>query len=193
MSSENIQTRNRILKASLDLLEADKGKGVRMSDIAKRTGVSRQAVYLHFKTRAELLIATTRYLDEIKQTDQRLHGSRTAKSGIERLNAYIEAWGAYIPEVYPIAKALMAMQDTDEAAKEAWSNRMQAMREGCAAAIEALDRDNALTSDYSVKEATDILWTLLSVRNWEQFTMECGWSQDMYIQQMKKLAKQCFL
>ncbi|MBT7717936.1 MAG: helix-turn-helix transcriptional regulator, partial [Halieaceae bacterium] len=27
-----------------------------MSDIAKQTGISRQAVYLHFPTRAELLI-----------------------------------------------------------------------------------------------------------------------------------------
>lgn len=188
MSSENMKTKTRILKASLFLLEESQGKGVRMTDIAKQANISRQALYLHFKTRAELLIATTRYLDEVKGTDDRLHASRTAKTGIDRLNAYIEAWGAYIPEVYPIAKALMTMQDTDEAASEAWTNRMQAMREGCEAAILSLETDGQLTGDYSSEEATDILWTLMSVRNWEQFTKECGWSQEKYIVRMKSLA-----
>lgn len=193
MSSENLKTKTRILKASLSLLEESQGQGVRMTDIAKHAGISRQALYLHFKTRAELLIATTQYLDEIKGTDDRLQASRTAKTGLERLDAYIEAWGSYIPEVYPIAKALMSMQDTDEAARKAWNNRMQAMREGCAAAINALDRDGVLTSDFSANDATDILWTILSVRNWEQFTIECRWSQEVYIKQMKALARKCLL
>lgn len=59
MSREISETRTRILKSSLELLEASQGKGVRMTDIAKGAGISRQALYLHFATRAELLIATT--------------------------------------------------------------------------------------------------------------------------------------
>jgi AcrR family transcriptional regulator len=35
-----------------------------MSDIAKAAGLSRQAVYLHFPNRAELLISATKHLDE---------------------------------------------------------------------------------------------------------------------------------
>ena len=66
MSSDNPETRSRILKAALTLLEASQGKGVRMTDIAKRAGITRQALYLHFSTRAELLIATTHYLDALK-------------------------------------------------------------------------------------------------------------------------------
>lgn len=161
-----------------------------MTDIAKEANISRQAVYLHYGTRAELLIAATRYVDELKGTDSRLHDSRTAQSGLERLDAYIEAWGNYIPEIYGIGKALLAMKDTDAAAAEAWDNRMQAMREGCEAAIDALQRDGQLNPNHSTKQATDILWTLLSVRNWEQFTQECGWSQKNYIKQMKALAQQ---
>ena len=51
----------RILDAALALLR--EGGPVRMSDIAKAAGVSRQAVYLHFPTRAQLLIAAARRLD----------------------------------------------------------------------------------------------------------------------------------
>ncbi len=193
MSRDNSKTRDRILKAALKLLEASQGKGVRMTDIAKRAGISRQALYLHFSTRAELLIATTYYLDEVKGVEERLVPSRTAQSGIERLDAFIEAWGTYIPEIYGIAKALLAMRDTDEAAAEAWDERMQDMREGCEAAINALNRDKMLSPDHSPNQATDILWTMLSVRNWEQLTIECGWPQEKYIETLKSLARRIFV
>ncbi|MDH3913963.1 MAG: TetR/AcrR family transcriptional regulator [Rhodospirillales bacterium] len=193
MSSDNPETRKRILKSALTLLEASRGKGVRMTDIAKRAGITRQALYLHFSTRAELLIATTFYLDEVKGAEERLVPSRTARSGIERLDAYIEAWGAYIPEIHGIAKALLAMRDTDDAAAKAWDERMQDMRQGCEAAIDALNRDNMLSPDHSPNQATDILWTMLSVRNWEQLTLECAWPQERYIETLKSLARRIFV
>lgn len=193
MSRENSNTRNRILKAALELLEASQGKGVRMTDIAKRAGITRQALYLHFATRAALLIATTHYLDALKGSDERLVPSRTAQSGVERLDAFIEAWGGYVPEIYGIAKALLAMRDTDDAAAEAWDERMQDMREGCQAAIDALNRDGMLSPDYAPDQATDILWTMLSVRNWEQLTIACGWPQGRYIETLKSLARRLFV
>jgi len=189
MSRKNIETRNRILESTWRLLEADPGNEVRMSDIAKEAGISRQAVYLHFPKRADLLVATTRYLDEVRDIDARLAASRAAKTGLERLDAFIEAWGNYIPEIYGVAKALLAMQDQDEEAYNAWQGRMQAVREGCEAAINALHRDGRLTADLSKKEAIDLLWTMLSVRNWEQMRGECGWTQVRYIDVTKASAQ----
>ncbi len=188
MSSEKADTRTRILDAAWRLLEAGHGSGVTMGDIAKTAGISRQAVYLHFPTRAELLIATTRYLDDVKNVDARLAASRNAATGLERLRAFIEAWGNYIPEVYGVAKALRSMKDTDQAADLAWVDRMEAVRQGCQAAVKALQDDGDLAPEHSVKEATDILWSLLSVQTWEQLTQECGWSQRRYITTMKSLA-----
>ena len=193
MSSDNPKTRTRILQSALTLLESGGGNGVRMADIAKQAGISRQAVYQHFPTRAELLIATTLYVDEINDVDARQAVSRGAGSGIARLDAYIEAWGNYIPEVYGISKALLAMKDTDDAAAAAWEGRMQAMREGCAAAIKALKDDGKLAPGLKPDQATDLLWTLLSVRNWEQLTIDCGWPQKRYIASVKRLARQAIV
>ena len=190
MSSD---TRSRILEAAWKLLEDGAGSEVRMSDIAKKAGISRQAVYLHFPKRADLLIAVTRYIDEANEVDVRLAASRGAATGIERLDAYIEAWGNYIPEIYGVGKALMAMQETDSEARMAWEGRMLAVREGCEAAVDALARDRALSPEIGEEKATDLLWTLLSVRNWEQLTLECGWPQDDYIGEMKRTARRALL
>jgi AcrR family transcriptional regulator len=188
MSSETRDTRSKILGAALALLEAG-GGAVRMADIAKAAGVSRQAVYLHFATRADLLIAATRHLDEIKDVDARLRESRAAQSGVERLDAYIEAWGNYIPEVYGVARALLELSQRDAEAAAAWVDRMEAMRDGCAAAVKALKRDGALSENFSVAKATDVLAALLSIRNWEQLVQENGWSQRQYIEGMKTIAR----
>ena len=193
MSNQIEQTRTRILTATAEILGRTHGKEVRMSDIAKAAGISRQALYLHFDTRAKLLIETTYHVDRIHKSEDRLRASRAAKTGIERLDAYIDAWGGYIPDIYSVAKALIAMRDTDEAAAEAWDKRMLDMREGCEAAILALEADKRLRSTFSVKQATDLLWTLLSVRNWEQLRHDCKWTQKQYINSVKDVSHQAFV
>ena len=188
MSSEKNPTRTRILKASWKLLEEGGGADVRMSDIAKAAGISRQALYLHFPTRAELLVETTRYLDEFYDIQGQLAATRAAVTGRDRLREWVAVWGDYIPKVYGISKALLAMKDSDAEVAAAWQDRMQAVREGCAAAVAALRRDAILSPDLSETQATDLLWTLLSVRTWEHLRQECGWSQESYLAEMQRAA-----
>ena len=160
-----------------------------MSDIAKATGISRQALYLHFPNRAELLIAATKYLDEKVNIDANLAESRQATTGEARLTAFIRAWGNHIPVIYGVARALMAMSDTDAEARAAWEDRKAAVRHGCVAAVSALSRDGRLREDLTEPTATDLLWTLLSVRNWAALTQTCGWSQDTYLQEITRLSR----
>ena len=193
MSSDKIETRTKILEATVRTLEESGGRGVRMGDIARETGISRQAVYLHFASRTELLIAAIRYTGDQLDVDSRLAPSRAATSGVERLQLYIEFWGNYIPEIYPVARALMTAQDTDEAAAAAWRDRMLAMRDGCRAAIDALHADGMLAGEWTRPKATDALWTMLLVPNWENLTIECGWSTKEYIRRTTFLARRCFV
>lgn len=186
MSSE--QTKTRILETTWKVLETRSDKN-RMSDIATAVGISRQALYLHYPTRAELLIATTKHIDKVKKVNQRLELSRAAGSGIERLHFFIKAWGGYIPEIHGISVALRNMRENDKAAAEAWDERMQAVRHGCQAAVRAIEKDGKLKSDLSEQVATDILWTLLTVENWEKLVLDCTWSQSEYEVMMIKLAE----
>ena len=193
MSSEKVETRIRILEATIRTLAQHGGKGVRMGDIAKETGISRQAVYLHFASRTDLLIAAIRFTGDQLDVDGRLAPSRAAQTGLERLRLYIEFWGNYIPEIYALAKALMMAQDTDAAAAAAWKDRMWAMRDGCRAAVDALHRDGKLAKVWTRPKATDALWTMLLVPNWENLTQECGWSTKDYIRRMQRIAERTFV
>jgi AcrR family transcriptional regulator len=193
MSSTSTDTRTKILDTTIRMLEEHQGRGVRMGDIAKEAKISRQAVYLHFASRTDLLIAATRYLDQKLDVDRRLAPSRAAISGIERLALYIEFWGNYIPEIYGVGKALLVARDSDDAADIAWQDRMAAMREGCRAAIDALHDDGDLAPEWTRPKATDALWTLLLVPNWENLTKDCGWSTQQYIRWMKIVAERTFV
>ena len=186
MSSE--QTKTRILETTWKVLETRSDKN-RMSDIATAVGISRQALYLHYPTRAELLIATTKHIDKVKKVNQRLELSRAAGSGIERLHFFIKAWGGYIPEIHGMSVALRNMRENDKAAAEAWDERMQAVRHGCQAAVRAIEKDGKLKSDLSEQVATDILWTLLTVENWEKLVLDCTWSQSEYKIKIIELAE----
>lgn len=192
MSSETSNTRSRILEATWRLMEQHQGRGVRMSDIAASAGISRQALYLHFDARADLLIATTRYMDEVMGVQESLEASRRAKTGVDRLKAFVTAWGHHLPKIHGVARALLAMREDDPAAAAAWDERMAAVREGCEAAIQALDRDGALVPIWTVETATDLFWAMLSVRTWELLTVECGWSTDDYIARVQNQALRTF-
>ncbi|WP_415400703.1 TetR/AcrR family transcriptional regulator [Tateyamaria sp. SN3-11] len=188
MSSDSIDTPTRILQATLALLETPGAKLPTMSDIARATGVSRQAVYLHFPGRTDLLVAATRYQDGQNNIDRALAPSRSARSGTERLDAFVTAWGNYIPKIYGVARAILAVVDTDPEAAAAWDTRMADMREGCAAAVQALAEDGTLPPLTDPEQATDLLWTILSVRMWENLTQTCGWDQDCYLATIRGLA-----
>ena len=59
--------------------------------------------------------------------------------------------------------------------------------------MQALKADGKLTENMSEEEATDLLLTLLSVRNWEQLRITCNWTQDRYIDMMQQLTTQALV
>jgi AcrR family transcriptional regulator len=193
MSRDGSETRARILEATWRLMEERNGQGVRMRDVAEAAGISRQAVYDHFGSRAELMVQTARYGDEVRGLDERLRRYRAATGGVERLEAFVEFWGNYIPEIYGIARALLGARETDEAVAAAWDDRMGVVREACRDIIERLHRDGTLAPGWAREEAADLLWTMLSIRNWESLTLERGWPTSRYIARMQELTKRAFV
>lgn len=193
MSSGDPETRERILKETRRLMEERRGKDVRLEDIAKAAGVSRQAVYLHFGSRAGLLTATAHYLDEILGLRDRVKPYREATDGITALEAFVAFWGSYMPDVYGLAKALLTVRDSDEAAAAAWADRMAAVYQGCTIVVNRLVEENRLAPEWKKEEATDFFFSLLSFLDWEHLTMERGWSNSQYVDRMQMVLKKALV
>src|SRR5690242_14323750 len=139
MSSTQLSTHDRILETTWHLLEKNQGQGVDIADIAKAAGVSRQAIYLHFKSRTELLIETTRYVDKTFSFTERIQEACRPSTGTVSLEDYVSIWGNYIPKIYGCAKAILYARETDAAAAEAWDTRMDDLRNGLRIILEQLE------------------------------------------------------
>lgn len=87
----------------------------------------------------------------------------------------------------------MISKETDTAAEAAWNDRMWDVRNSCRKTIESLSKHGLLAEPWQVKSATDVLWTLLSVANFEQLTVDCGWSTKKYVDHMQRTARRAFL
>ncbi|MEM9644882.1 MAG: TetR/AcrR family transcriptional regulator [Planctomycetota bacterium] len=192
MSRIESDTRQRILTEALRLLVENRGKNVRMSDIAKAAGVSRQAIYLHFKSQAELMVSTVQFGDEIQGAAEMVAPWRQAR-GADKLDAWIEFWGNYVPKIFGVAKALLLARETDDAAAAAWDDRMDDVRKSCRKTIQEVASKGLLAEEWPPKPASEMLWTMLSIPTWEQLTVTCGWSKKQYIERMQTQARQTFL
>ena len=188
-----MDTRTRILNTTWQLLEEDPKQSPHMRDIAKAVGISRQALYLHFSSRTELMIATMRYVDEAKGLNEQLGSLQTAATGVELLEKSVVIWGNYIPEIYGIAKTMMSTRNTDEAAAAAWDDSMKCLQDACQEIITVLADEKNLVPEWSQTEALEMLCALLSINTWEELTVERGWSTAKYIDSMQKLLKRSFI
>ena len=139
------------------------------------------------------MVATARYGDEVRNLDERLSRYRSATSGVERLEAFVEFWGNYVPEIHGIARALFAAREGDEAVDAAWDDRMRVVQEACHDIVGRLQRDGMLAPGWSPGEAGEMLWTILSIGNWENLTLERGWDVSLYVDRMQELTRRAFV
>jgi AcrR family transcriptional regulator len=193
MSSAQSDTRERILLTTWKLMEQRRGQGVRLEDVAHEARVSRQAVYLHFHSRSDLLIATARYLDERLELSKRIKEACAMDNGKLGIDAFVAFWASYIPEIYGLAKALLMARETDDAAAAAWTDRMQALYEGCKYVVQTAATQDMLDPTWTIETAADFFWAALAIPIWEHLTIERGWSQDQYCERMQRVIKRALL
>ncbi len=180
-------TRARILDAALALIRKRGAANVTMADIAKAARISRQAVYLHFADRAELLVALARHADERRGLAQELQKIADAPSGRAALAEKASLQARMNPGIWAVARAMDAVRRTDEAAERSWQDRLKNRLKGCRAIIGRLQQEGTLRPGLNADAAADLLWTLTSLRTWEDLVLERGWTADQYRERMTDL------
>src|SRR4051812_19046399 len=149
--------------------------GVSVKDIAAAAGVSRQLVYLHHRSRAGLLLAMARHIDEASGFVQAVVDAR-AKPPAEALEALLRAWCAYLPELVPVARALEAALITGDEGGAAWRERMGELREALRRAAARV----ALRPGWTAETAADWIWARVQPSTYAHLVQERGWTHAEY-------------
>jgi len=153
---------------------------VRMQDIAAEAGISRQGVYLHFKSRTELLLSLVEWIDREQGLGKRVRRVWNAPDSVTAIKRFMELNAHYTHKIYSVSQSLMSGRYSDDAIAAAWEDRMQGRRTTCRKLIQWLHADGLLTDAVTMEEASDMLWTMISVQVWEQLIIESGWSEEQY-------------
>lgn len=176
------------MEATRRLIEESQGTVVRLQDIAHAAGVSRQAIYLHFGSRAGLMVATVQYIDEAAGFKERTQHVRDEEDSVKAVAHFVEFWTEYVATVYGLAKQLLILRETDEGAAAAWQDRMEGLRNGpCRYLVERLEQDGRLAPEWQTEAAIDLFWTLVSIQTWESLVIVRGWSDEQYETRLKQI------
>jgi AcrR family transcriptional regulator len=182
-------TRGAILDAAFRLAEGRGPEAVSMADVAREAGVSRQAVYLHYGSRSLLFVALVDHIDRVKGLGKHVAKASRAKTSLEMLDALVVLSADYIPKIHAIASAIDDRRRSDEAAAAAWDDRMGRRLGFDRRVAQWLHDDGLLHPDFTVDEAADLIWTVLSNRFWENLVIDRKWSRARYVRHVQKLLR----
>jgi len=168
-------SRERILDIAFQLVREQGATAVTMAGIADRAGLSRQMVYVLFRSRAGLLTAMARDHDRRSGFAERVAAARELPpaDAFERL---LREWLGYVPEILPVARALEAAAITGEAGGGAWRDRMDDLHGVFRAAVERLE----LAAGWTVDTATDWAWARVQPGGFDHLVSERGWDAGEY-------------
>ena len=187
MSRKN--SRTAILDAALELITRRGEAGVTMAEIAKAARVSRQAVYLNFADRGDLLLALVRYVDEKRGLAAEIQKLVDAPTGLAALRGLVDLQARMNPGVWAAARALDAVRRTDEAAERSWQDRLNSRLDGCRLLVSRLAAEGALRPGVDPAAAADLIWSVTSLRTWEDLVLQRGWTPDQYVERIYRLLR----
>ncbi len=180
-------SKTRILEAALTLIARRGQAGVTMAEIAKAARISRQALYLNFADRGDLLLALVRYVDEKRGLAHEIEKITNAPTGLEAAREMVSLQARMNPGVWAIARALDAVRRTDEAVERGWQDRLKSRLDGARAIVSRMADDGTLRPGLDPAAAADILWSITSLRTWEDLVLQRGWSAAEYEERIYRL------
>ncbi len=175
------QTRIQILEAARAVFEElgyyDAGLGA----VAKRAGVSRQAIYLHFPSKAELLTALHLHIfaTDVAPAIER-HPSTDAVSALDALDAMIAVDVEVVSKVWRIHEALQMARRQHPEVEETLRPREEERYGELLDLGRWLKREGALPRNIRVGSFADMMWGLMNVGTYRNLVIERGWSLDQY-------------
>lgn len=188
MSTRREKTRERILRATLGLLLERGFHGFGLDEVGRAANVSRQAVYLHFGSKAGLLEALVEYVPQIEGRPELDHlPADEAVVAIIRFNA------GYLTRIRRFASLIHSARAEVPEAAAAWRRRMDFIRGRCRQMALRLADEGLLAEGWSVENAADLFWAVISFPVYEYLVIDAGWSTERYETELSRMVRRAFV
>lgn len=164
----------------------ERGEPFSLGEIAREAGVSRQALYLHFESRAALAVAVAQFVDESFGLAEAVAPVKAAASGPELLHAYARFVAKYNDRIQRVVRMADALRQTDGEMAAPWKDRLTQRRAGGRAIAQQLADWGELAEGWTIETAGDWVCALASVKLWEELVLDLGWSRERFARTLEQ-------
>lgn len=175
------ETRIQILQAARAMFEELGYHGANLGAVAARAGVSRQAIYLHFPSKVELLTALHLHIfatDVVPAVER--HPITDSMGALDALDATIAVDVEVAATVWRIHEALTTARRQHPEVEKTLRPRDEERYGELLDLGHRLEREGALPPTIRVALFADMLWGLMSTGTFRNLVVERGWSLDQY-------------
>ncbi|MCY1127668.1 TetR/AcrR family transcriptional regulator [Frigidibacter sp. RF13] len=182
-------TKQAILDAAWDLISESGRADVAMAEVAKRAGVSRQALFYAFGGRSGLLLAMVRHKDTLTDHVTRLRQvAATPDPDPEVLVRFAEIWLDYLPVIYPVGILLDAASASDPEAAAAWDDRMKGALLGSFTRLAiAVHARHPLPGEPA--RIAEAIWAQVHPTMFRRLVSDCGWKDRAFREHQIKVVR----
>lgn len=181
------------MRAARALIESEPFAQVSLTRVAAAAGVSRQAIYLHFRSKTQLLLALVGWIDEHGRLPDLLAEARQGSDPVDIFTRGVRAAATYNLDIADIGLALRAARHSDPAAAAAWDDRMAGRMAGIRQAAQRVETAGRLRPQWTTQTAADATFALTSLTVYEDLVRERGWSPERYVDQLASIARHTFI
>jgi len=185
-------TRDRILAAARVLFE-ERGFEVGMGDIARRAGISRQAVYLHFASKGELLRQLTTWIEEQANLGSLLRPVFEASTGVEALRALLDTAAVFEPQIHTLALAVERIGNRDPQVQAISADRMRRRLAGMTSVVARISAEGRLRPGWDVDRAAAFVWSTTAPPTYHLMVVELGWTPEHWANETYRLLHDAFI
>ncbi len=175
------ETRTQILEAARAMFEGLGYYGAGLEAVAKKAGVSRQAIYLHFPSKVELLtdLHVHIFATDVVPALER-HPVTDAMTAWEAIDATIAVDVEVADKVWRIHEALTMARRQHPEVDQTLRPREKERYDELLGLGHRLEREGGLPPEIGVGMFADLLWGLLNVGTYRSLVVERDWSLDQY-------------
>lgn len=186
-------TRAALLAAAHSIVEEEGFEPLKMSAVAERAGVTRRAVYMHFGSRSELVLAIFDHVAGVEGLEESVGEVWKAPDSVAALDRWAAHLARYHPRLLPFDRAVQRVwrEDPDAAA-----HRKRVIVEKLANTrrlATGLADEGRLAPAWTADSASDMLFALISSDMIEALIVDRRWSRARLAEHLALLFRATFV